>query len=103
MNIKWIEEHGRQAQGKAEFIEYLNTSQKLSPVRAIKAQCYQCMNCYADGKVDCKITDCPLYAYMPYRKDKIKTTKPRTERQKQAITELVNLRSKARRNANASE
>jgi len=34
---------------------------------AILAKCYECMAEYVDGRKDCGITSCPLYAWMPYR------------------------------------
>ena len=77
-NADWIRENGKTAQGKSEYLEYLKNGQKLSPLKAIKANCYQCMNSYLDGKDDCQIPDCPLYPYMPYRKDKAKVKRARS-------------------------
>jgi len=37
-------------------------------LHAIQWQCHQCMGEYQDGKVDCEITYCSLYEWMPYRK-----------------------------------
>jgi hypothetical protein len=35
---------------------------------AIELQCWQCCGHYSDGKIDCEVTTCPLYSFMPYRK-----------------------------------
>ena len=47
---------------------------KLSPIRAIRAQCYIC-NGEGGGGVDCMGTSCPLYPYLSSRKGKIKKPK----------------------------
>ena len=47
---------------------------KLSPIKAIRAQCFIC-NGADKGGVDCKGKSCPLYRYMPYRHDRIKKQK----------------------------
>ena len=39
----------------------------LTRSQAIKAKCCDCMGYYIDGRVDCEMSDCPLYSYMPYR------------------------------------
>lgn len=39
---------------------------KLTRAAAMKAKCYECMNGYIDGRVDCGIKDCPLYPWMPF-------------------------------------
>jgi hypothetical protein len=36
--------------------------------KAVEWQCHQCMGEYQDGKVDCEVTYCSLYEWMPYRK-----------------------------------
>jgi hypothetical protein len=43
----------------------------LTQRKAILAKCYDCMGCYIDGKIDCKVITCPLYRWMPY-KDEVK-------------------------------
>jgi len=99
---QWIRKNGKTAQGKQEYIEYLENKNKLSPMKAIKANCYQCMNSYVDGKNDCEISDCPLYPYKPYRKDKIKSKRILTEKQKESLRKLISLRSGTRRIASGS-
>jgi hypothetical protein len=34
----------------------------------IKLKCRECMNDYVDGRVDCEIITCALYALSPYHK-----------------------------------
>ena len=57
------------ARGKKEQEKHL-AGEKLSMRQRILAKCYNCMNEYADGKVDCEIEECSLYAVMPYRQNK---------------------------------
>lgn len=40
---------------------------KLTRDQAIKAKCADCCGYYIDGRLDCEISGCPLYRYMPYR------------------------------------
>jgi len=56
------------ARGKKELLKYLS-GKRLTRGEALLANCYECMGYYIDGKADCKIYDCPLYQYMPYRKE----------------------------------
>lgn len=64
--IQVIEKDGMSARGKSEMVKYLN-GKELTRGQAIKAKCYDCSGYYGDGKIDCKVTTCPLYQYMPYR------------------------------------
>jgi hypothetical protein len=97
--ILWIKKHGIKAQGKKEYIEYLETDKKLPPRKAILANCYQCMNSYLDGRVDCEIMDCPLYSYMPYRRGMEKMKKVLSEKQQESVQKLAILRSATRKAA----
>lgn len=54
------------ATGKKELLKHLK-NQKLVKEEAIWAKCYECMGYYADGRKDCKIYNCPLYTWMPYK------------------------------------
>lgn len=99
-NTQWIEKHGKTAQGKREYLDYLTTRKKLTPRQAIRANCYQCAGYYFDGKIDCEVIDCPLRPYMPYAKDKPKTKRAMSEKQREAAGNL-NRRSTTRRTANA--
>ena len=96
-NADWIRKNGKSAQGKNEYLEYLKNGQKLSPIKAIKANCYQCMNSYLDGKIDCEIPDCPLYPFMPYRKGVEKVKRARSEKQMEHDRNLSLLRSGAKK------
>ena len=40
---------------------------KLTRKTAIEAKCWDCTGYYADGKIDCRVTKCPLYEFMPYK------------------------------------
>jgi hypothetical protein len=57
---------GIKAQGRQELKKHL-AGTKLTRGEAILGKCYDCMGGYADGKMDCLLSDCPLYNYMPYR------------------------------------
>jgi hypothetical protein len=35
--------------------------------RIINKKCEQCMGYFADGRQDCRIPDCPLYTFRPYK------------------------------------
>ena len=66
MTIDDIRKYGASAKGKKELIRYF-ARQPLTAKGSIHGKCYECMNGYSDGKVDCEIPDCPLYPFMPYR------------------------------------
>ena len=34
--------------------------------KAIRAKCADCMNNFADGRLDCEVDKCSLYYFMPY-------------------------------------
>ncbi len=52
--------------GRELLIKHLD-SRKLTFRQRCIAKCFECMGGYVDGRVDCRITDCPLYPVMPYR------------------------------------
>ena len=58
--------NGIKARGGRELRKHL-AGDKLTQRQMILAKCYDCMGCYADGKVDCGIPECPLYPIMPYK------------------------------------
>jgi hypothetical protein len=43
------------------------TATKVTRAKAMLSKCHDCMGYYKDGKVDCQVTGCPLYPWMPYR------------------------------------
>lgn len=74
---KWTRSHvqARLALGLSEE-EYIaqhiimpNGKIKLGFPALFRAKCYRCCNDFYDGRVDCNITDCPIYYWMPYRKN----------------------------------
>jgi hypothetical protein len=68
---KGMEMGGITARGGKELKKHLS-GQKLTQRRMILAKCYDCMGGFIDGKMDCRVSRCPLYPLMPYR-DKPKT------------------------------
>jgi len=40
---------------------------RLSLKQAVLANCAACMSFWADGRDDCKMPECPLYHWQPYR------------------------------------
>jgi energy-coupling factor transporter ATP-binding protein EcfA2 len=60
-----VEKYGKSGSGKKELLKHLS-GLPLIRSQAIKAACYQCMGYFLDGRIDCKITSCPLYPFMPY-------------------------------------
>ena len=65
--LESIRKHGVTAEGRRALMNYLK-GRALTLKEAVLARCYDCMSYYADGIADCRAQDCPLYAYMPYRK-----------------------------------
>ncbi len=61
------------ARGNKELKKHL-LGDRLTQRQAILAKCADCCGYYFDGREDCDIPDCPLYSYMPYRKEKIPVT-----------------------------
>jgi len=51
-----------------------NEGKKLTYKQAVLAKCYECTCGYVDGRFDCRIQDCPLYPYMPYKGAEPKAT-----------------------------
>jgi len=63
--FEYVETNGPRAKGRSEIVRHLS-DQKLTFKQAIHAKCYDCMGYYIDGKADCQMPNCPLYAFMPY-------------------------------------
>lgn len=55
--------------GRTNLLKHLE-GQRLSARAAIIAKCCDCMGYYVDGRMDCKMPDCSLYPFMPYRENK---------------------------------
>ena len=97
MKLEDVEEYGLTAQGKRELIKYLEGG-KLTRKEAMLARCFECMNGYADGRIDCQVESCPLYPYMPYSACKITCGSNLTPEQRLAIGQrLKTAKEKARR------
>jgi hypothetical protein len=75
--ISEIRKYGKTARGKKELIKHLEGG-RLTFKQAIYAKCYDCMNYFSDGKIDCKIPSCPLFPFMPYRLDREKRNTKKT-------------------------
>ena len=54
--------------GKKEWLRFLR-GEHLTPLQAIWAGCYRCSSAYDAGK-GCKVSDCPLTLFTPYREGK---------------------------------
>lgn len=64
--LRWVKKHGRKGAGRTEAIRFLE-GQTLSLQKRMKANCYLCMGCFADGREQCSSPTCPFYDVMPYR------------------------------------
>ena len=93
--IKAVKKYGKQAQGKKELIDYL-AGKHLTLKQSALGKCYDWMGYYADGQVDCNISNCILYPYMPYRKGEKRILRKMTKVQKEKI--VLNLREKKQSN-----
>jgi len=69
--------------GKLQYDKF-RRGEHLSFKGAILAQCYECNGCEEGGE-DCLGVSCPLYEYMPYRKDRPK--RQLTQEQKNKVVE----------------
>lgn len=54
------------SRGKTLLLKHLYGG-KLTRSAAIMAKCCDCMGYHIDGRADCKMEECPLYPFMPYR------------------------------------
>lgn len=61
-----ISRTGSLAKGRKELVKFLN-GERLTQRQIIHAKCYDCRGYYADGKIDCKVDECPLYQHFPYK------------------------------------
>jgi hypothetical protein len=96
-SIKDIEKYGIKAKGQQELIRYLN-GERLTMKQAILAKCYDCLGGYCDAKNDCKVPNCSLYGFMPYRENKeIRPKKERSQKQTNNDERLALIRAVAHR------
>ncbi|HHT9136774.1 MAG TPA: hypothetical protein ACFYEK_05945 [Candidatus Wunengus sp. YC60] len=66
--IEMIEKNGTLSRGKKSLIKHLEGN-KIGRKDAMDAKCYDCMGYFIDGRKDCKMPNCPLFKYRPYKKD----------------------------------
>ena len=71
--ISDIQKHGKTARGKKELLKHLEGG-RLTLRQATLAKCFDCMNFFSDGKVDCRMPDCSLHPFMPFNENKVKLT-----------------------------
>lgn len=64
--IAHIEKEGLKARGKKELIAHLK-GEKISRSGGMRAACYQCMGYFVDGRQDCGIETCPMFAWRPFK------------------------------------
>jgi hypothetical protein len=84
-----IEKYGKPLKAKTDLLNYLKGG-KLSLSQAVKAKCYDCNGYYADGRIDCKVSHCPIYPWMPFNKSqKSKPKVPMSEERKKASIEAL--------------
>ncbi len=60
--------------GQKEFAKF-KRGERLTRKEAILALCYDC-NGQEDSRHDCGCTECPLYQYRPYKKERKHVKKP---------------------------
>ncbi len=91
MNLHDVEEYGSKSKGQKELINYLK-GETLSRTQAMVAKCYECCNGFVDGRVDCKVTSCPMYGFMQYNPNKKIPTKNFSEKSRQEQSERLKKR-----------
>jgi len=83
-----VEKYGINTRDKKYLLAHLS-GEKLTPTQAVHAKCYECMGYYADGKVDCGISDCPLYQSHRYNPHRIVKKKNLTDEQRKEMGERL--------------
>lgn len=78
----------KESPGRKHLIRHLK-GERLTLKQAVIANCFGCMGYYVDGRNDCGMPECPLYGWMPYRKDKTKGKRKPTEKQIEAGCRLA--------------
>ncbi len=54
--------------GRSILLKHLK-GEKISKPQALIAKCCDCMCYHIDGRQDCQMPHCPLYPFMPYRRE----------------------------------
>ena len=96
--LEQVEKYGLNMRDKKYLIAHLS-GETLTPTQAINAKCYECMGLYADGKMDCKIPECPAYPYMRYNPDRIVKKRVLTDEQREALRDRFKKRLAKKRRA----
>jgi len=85
MTNNLLKDGTRSAKGYKEYKKY-SEGGTLSALQAIHAECFCCQSGFFDGKIDCRMTDCPLYPFFVYGKAfKNRPKRVMTEKQKEVI------------------
>lgn len=72
-----IEEYGITSKGKTQMLRHLDGI-KLTRNQAITAKCFDCMGMFIDGRLDCKMPNCPLFPFRSYKDSLKPVIKPPT-------------------------
>ena len=88
------------ARGIKELNRYQIKGEKLTLRKAVLAMCAECCGRYADGALDCKISECPLYPWMVYRDTPVLSCRPHksltNEKRKELSDHLARWRKEKR-------
>ena len=76
-----VERYGLKTQDKKYLLKHLEGG-KLTPMQTIYAKCYECQNCFADGKLDCGLDSCPNYPYFRFNPHRITVKKKLTDKRR---------------------
>jgi hypothetical protein len=82
--------------GKRELLKHTD-GRELTYKEAVSAKCFECCCGYLDGRHDCKVPDCPIYGFMPYREIKPTRAKRGTEEQRKAAGDRLRAMRKLKR------
>ena len=72
-----IEEYGITSKGKTQMLRHLD-GEKLTRNQAIVAKCFDCMGMFIDGRLDCRMPNCPLFPFRSYKDSLKPVIKPPT-------------------------
>jgi hypothetical protein len=92
-----IYQKAKECPGKRNYLRFLK-GEILTLKQSVIADCFICTAGYLDGKIDCQNDLCVLHRYMPYRQNKQKSGKARSEKQIEASRKLSLLRSESSKN-----
>jgi hypothetical protein len=81
-----VEKYGLQTRDKKYLLKHLS-GEKLTPMQAIRAKCYECMGYFIDGKHDCEIKYCPNYPFFRFNPHRLTIKKELTDEERVKIGE----------------